>query len=629
MKEDAKKNRKISMKERMGYLFDNIMSKGTVSLVAILFAITTIVVLIAGILMVLLDHQSDVSIGGGIWISLMHAIDGGTLAGDSGSLLFMVLMTLVTICGLFITSVLIGIINTGFENKMVSLSKGKSRVLVENHTVILGFNQNIFTMLSELIEANSNQKKGCIVVMDNNMTMVEMEDLIHQRIPDTRNTRILCRCGNITDLSDVQICAPEYARSIIINSSDDFITIKSILSVTTLLKQAGNTSAYLTAVIKNQENYEAARIAAENKAEILFFEDVIARIVSHASRQPGFSSIYTELFSFDGDEIYIEDIPGTEGLSMAQLNLYFPRATVIGIDRKDQVLLNPPVETKVLPGDRLILIAEDDGVSIPVSQPASADTSVILKGHPCTPEQPQKMLILGYGPRLEQILRVQDEYMAPGSQILLAVQEEYRQLMENTVLPEYTNIKVYLHYGDIYHKCRLSSFLDWEPDSILVCSSMQTDAEEDDNKTLLLLLQLRALGTERSADYTITSEMRKVENQEVAQITEVRDFVISSNITSLMVTQISQTRELNRIFSELLSSEGSEIYMRPAGDYVKLHTPVSMYTACTAAAARNQVFIGYRRVNRETGQYETITNPQKDRILEFREDDRFVVISED
>ena len=82
------KRRKTTRKDKLQYWFDNLMAKGTISMVGILFVITVVVVVLAGILAVLLGCV-DADIFGSIWISLMHAVDAGTLAGDAGSLPFM------------------------------------------------------------------------------------------------------------------------------------------------------------------------------------------------------------------------------------------------------------------------------------------------------------------------------------------------------------------------------------------------------------------------------------------------------------------------------------------------------------------------------------------------------------
>lgn len=622
-----KNKRKIGFRSRMTYIFDSIMSKGTVSRVAILFLITALVVIISGIIAALFTKDNVSSVGNGIWISLMHAIDAGTITADNGSFLYMFLMTGVTICGLFITSVLIGIINTGMEKKMESLSKGKSCIIEQNHVIILGITRNIYTIVNELIEANSISDKGVIVIMDDNMEIDEMENALHQRIPNTKNTKIIFRNGSITDISDLKICSPQYAKSIIINSENDFITIKSILAVNSLIKDSEKKDTFITAVIKDRENYEAAIIAGGDKAEILFFEDTIARIVAHASRQTGLSKVYSELFTFNGNEIYIENIPGLEGKKFKELNRYFPVSTVIGIKRNNKTYLLPDNEERIKKNDNIVLIANCKGISKPLPEPVNIKNNLIINNKNNSPAKRRRMLFFGYSPNLSLVLNEEDAHLAPGSEILLAVQEEYSELIKDQMNTSYKNIKVNLFVGDIYHKTTVTKLLEWTPDSILVLSSQETDAQMDDSKTLLLLLQLRAISKEKHVTYNVTSEMRESENQELAQITEVKYFVISSNITSHMITQISQEKELNSIFSELLTKDGSEIYMRPASDYVKTDTPVDLYTACSAATVKNQVLIGYRKADDHTGEFEVFTNPPKNTEVSFTDKDRFIVLS--
>ena len=179
--------KKVSFRERLRYAFDNFMGKGTVALIGMLFLITAIVVVITGVLSCI--GNSDASTGNQIWMSLMHALDAGTLAGDETSDIgFVILMTIVTICGIFVTSILIGIISSAFEEKLNSLRKGFSRVIEENHTVIIGFNDSIYTVMTELIEANSNHKNACILVIGQEEKEV-MDEEIQNHIEDFKTDR--------------------------------------------------------------------------------------------------------------------------------------------------------------------------------------------------------------------------------------------------------------------------------------------------------------------------------------------------------------------------------------------------------------------------------------------------------
>ena len=69
-------------KEKFQYRFDNLMSRGTASLIGILFGITALVVIVAGVLVTVLHQGGDWDVGKSMWMSLMHAIDAGTLAAN-------------------------------------------------------------------------------------------------------------------------------------------------------------------------------------------------------------------------------------------------------------------------------------------------------------------------------------------------------------------------------------------------------------------------------------------------------------------------------------------------------------------------------------------------------------------
>ena len=58
---DRKEKNKTGFREKFSSWFDNVMSKGTVSMVGILFLITLVVVVVAGVLAVLFDKSGGPS----------------------------------------------------------------------------------------------------------------------------------------------------------------------------------------------------------------------------------------------------------------------------------------------------------------------------------------------------------------------------------------------------------------------------------------------------------------------------------------------------------------------------------------------------------------------------------------
>ncbi|MDY3281634.1 CASTOR/POLLUX-related putative ion channel [Dysosmobacter sp.] len=625
-------DKRTERRKRLSYWFDNMMSSGIFHLIRMLALITVVLVIVVGIIIAFVDADSGHDVLHGIWLSLTHIIDPGQLGEDTGSAAYVATMIVVTIAGLLVTSTLIGVISNAIDNKIHTLQRGKSMVLEKNHVIVLGCAGGLYTIVSELIEANANQRDEVVVIMDDKEPKDVMDEKIRQKFPDTRTTRVICRSGSIADFSALEVCSFGTCRSVIINAEDDAMTIKSILAATNLLKKSGNTGAYIAAVIRNQENVEAAQVAGEGYAEIISFRDIMSRIIAHTCRNTGLSKVYTEILDFSGSELYVEEHPAMVDVPMGELNRYFPISTVIGIELADgTTLLNPEPDRRVGRGDKLILFAEDDCVSVADAAPAPVDESAIRAAAPFERTPRKNMLILGHSDKIESILQEEDHFVAEGSHVTIALAREQGEFAEGLAELPLRNFRKTVTVCDIYSRAVLAELLEERPDSVLVlCESAGdiAEAEKEDAKTILLLLQLKYLKDKTGCRANVTSEMLRVENQELAQITEVNDFVVSSNITSLMLTQISQLRELRGIFEELLAAEGSEICIRPARDYIDTGREVDICTACAAAQRRREVLIGYRTCDPRTGEYTVITNPPKQEKRLWAEDDAFVVIAQ-
>jgi len=62
-----------------------------------------------------------------------------------------------------------------------------------------------------------------------------------------------------------------------------------------------------------------------------------------------------------------------------------------------------------------------------------------------------------------------------------------------------------------------------------------------------------------------------------------------------MLSQVSENKLLNPVFTDIFDPEGSEIYLKPADCYVTAGKPVNFYTVVEAARRRGEVALGYKR----------------------------------
>src|SRR5205814_442106 len=77
-----------------------------------------------------------------------------------------------------------------------------------------------------------------------------------------------------------------------------------------------------------------------------------------------------------------------------------------------------------------------------------------------------------------------------------------------------------------------------------------------------------AIAARTGASYTIVSELLDDRDRQLAQVTKVDDVIVSEKVISLMVAQLSENPWLEQVFDDLFDAEGSEIYMRPAEEYL-------------------------------------------------------------
>jgi ion channel POLLUX/CASTOR len=160
----------------------------------------------------------------------------------------------------------------------------------------------------------------------------------------------------------------------------------------------------------------------------------------------------------------------------------------------------------------------------------------------------------------------------------------------------------------------------------------QLDTQQADTKTLITLLHLRDLEAQAGTDLNIVSEMLDDGNRELAEVTKADDFIVSDKLVSLMLSQVSESRQLTDVFDNLFVAEGSEIYLRQASLYVNVGTPVSFYTVIDAASRRGETALGYRigRTARSAAdKYGVRVNPAKTDLIAFADDDHIIVLAED
>jgi len=633
---------KPSFKQKFSYFFDNTLSRGTGAIIALLSIFTLLAVLVFALIYILIgipfSETEKFTFFEAMWQSLMRSLDSGTVAGDTSWVLRGVGI-LVTISGIFILSTLIGILSQGLGEKIDELKKGRSIVLAENHTLIIGWSQKIFFIIEELIIANGNQKKPTIVILSNR-DKVEMDEEIRNRIEDSKNTKIITRSGDTLDVNSIKTVNPDGAKSIIIlapddadENSKDIQVIKTVLALVYNTKRE-NKEYNIVAEINNFENLDAAEVVGKTEATFLYTKDIVSRITAQTSHQPGLSIIYMGLLCFEGDEIYFSKIDALIGKTYKQAISAFETSSVFGIKKSDgEILINPEMNTKIEAGDEIISISEDDDtVILSGKTDIIINDTAIIKTERKTSVQKEKNIILGWNDGALSLVKELDEYVDKNSKLTIVLLSDLNDDLKDLVNNSIKNQTVDFIEMDYTKRVNLIKLDIISYDNIVILSNNSLDPQEADSYTLLSLVLIRNIAEENGKVIKIISEMNDQKNRELAEVTEADDFIIGQDLVSRILAQISENREIKNVYDNLFSAAGSEIYLKDAVDYVNFGEPVDFYTIIESASLKTETAIGYRIVehshNSEKG-YGIKINPKKSDKITFRKGDKIIVLSED
>ncbi|MGV3631596.1 MAG: CASTOR/POLLUX-related putative ion channel [Bacteroidota bacterium] len=632
---------KASFSEKMRYRFEKTLSGGPIAIIGWLAIVSFVIILLATAIIFITGINPDpearegLGVIEGAWQSLMRTLDSGTMGGDE-AWPFRIFALLVTLAGIFIISTLIGSISSGIDQGIENLRKGKSKVLESSHTLILGYSPKIYSIITELVIANENQKKPKIVILST-MDKVELEDDLRSRIPNTKNTEIIVRSGSPLVATDIEVVNPHEASSIIILSPDDENNqdrhvIKTVLSITNG-KHRKAEKYHIVSEIMDMDNVEAAELVGKDEAIYVLSSDLIARLTAQTCRQSGLSIVYSELLQFDGDEIYFYEEKALLGKTYQDALFSYEDSAIMGIfTANGDALVNPPMDYVIQQGDQVIAISEDDDTIRLSGKTITTLKNEYIMHEAASSERVERTVILGWNKKGLRIIEELDNYVLPGSEVVVLADTE--GVTEDVALlsKQLANQKMKLIEGDINDKATLESLEIEKFDHIILLSYTDIDIQESDVKTLICLLHLRNIAERLDEDFSIVSEMLDIRNRELAEVSKADDFIVSEKLLSLIMAQLSENKDLKKIYDILFEADGSEIYLKDISSYVQTGVEMDFYTVLKSAALQGHTALGYRIIKDKedmSKMYGVSINPKKSQKVTFSPEDKIIVLAED
>ncbi|HWA67803.1 MAG TPA: hypothetical protein VG899_15685 [Mycobacteriales bacterium] len=606
-----------STREVARYRFDALLSRGPMGVILLLLAVTMAFVVVSAAIISLAHLEyggTHRGFGEDFWQSLLRVLDSGTFASDTDWAV-RVIALIVTLSGIFIASALIGIIATGFEQRIEALRRGRGAVIESGHTVVLGRSPLLFTILSELAIANESRRRPAVVVLSVS-EKAELEDEIAARVGDLRNTRLIVRTGDPANPANLERIAITSARSVIVladaDTDGDASAVKAALAAHAL---RGDDDVPIVVELESESTAAALVAACGERVRPVHATDIIAKVVAQACRQAGLGAVYRELLDFDGDEMYT--YPATDVVSrrFGEVLLAYAGCTVIGVQHGDgRLSLCPDLTLELAADDSLLLIAEDDSAisftGVPEVTPAPA-----RRGRAVRESGAQRLLVIGWSDLGGRIVSGIDEMLPRGARLDVVVDPAVVDPSEVVV----AGMKHRLHaiadpgVGNL-------SVADFDQIFVLGYRGHLTPAEAD-ARTLLTIITLNRELAAAAHRPRVVAEVLESRTVPLAATAGLDDFVVSDDLASLLMAQLSENPQLAAVFGELFGATGPTIAMRPAGRYVSSDEH-PWGGVVLAVAAAGDLAIGYRNAADAV-----VVNPAAGEPVTLGEDDQVVVLT--
>lgn len=627
MRTDEHHSPRPGLRARLRYWFDSGLSRGPGVVIGWLVLLTLAVIVVAATVDNLFgfvgvdDRNEGLNFGESMWQSLLRVIDPGTFAEDS-TWSSRVLGLVVTLVGIFLAGSLIGLIANLVDQRVANLRKGRSTVIESGHTLVLGWSERVPVIVRELVMANESRRRTAVVVLAHH-DKTEMEDRLREEVGDSRTTRIVCRSGNPNLPADLELVNVAAARSVVVTGESDASVVKTLLAVRSVAPDLDET--HTVAEVASHDAAESIRALFGPRVLTVESDLVVAEMTAQACRQRGLAAVFRELLSYVGSEVYFAPFPELVGRTYAEAQLAFEHCSVIGVLHADGLVeLNPRPESVVGAGTELVAVAADDArftfTGLRPTDSASEDDDA--SAH--TLIGAGRVVVVGWSDLGPRVVRELDDFVRPGTVVEVLADPRLVDVAAIAGAVEVTRATVEVHPSAPAgpEKVAALALREGVSEVIVVGYRHHLDTEQADARTLLTLMALDKVAHERGLDgYRVVAELLDHRNAPLAQATGVDDFVVSDELASLLIGQLSERHEMVQVFEDLFRQEGNIIELRPVRTYGSERL-VTFEDVVRAASGHRHSAFGYQRA----GERDAVLNPAKSERLDLGPDDQVLVV---
>jgi len=579
--------------------------------------------------------------------------------------------TIVTVCGLIILSLLLGIVTETFASKMTEIKSGMTRVVEGGHTVILGYSDCTRCLLEELSNARESEGGGVFVILSKEDKVV-IEQKVSGDILNLRNSRVIVRSGSQSAIRDLQKVSAGSASQIVILAdttvSAEEADARSIRTLLSLKAKGWPTHGRIVVQCCSEANTNLFRQlygpGGEDKVEVVIVGNIVAQLMARSSEQHGLATVFGMMLGFEGDEFYSEEWEELVGKTFREAVFRFPEAVALGIMKNGRCKLNPGWDYKITEGDRIIVLAEDNDAYEPVDTawcneeaqrglPKSVDSPMKRNArHSPRSGRQKRFLLIGWNTKVGSLLGSLNDMVSEGSEITIyspcPIPEREGEIQKYELQNgKHLQTKFKFHHIHVEEtkfssRIELSKLEHHTYDSVFVLADTACTNTAADERSMAVLAQLTHLHEKGPGerDFDPVVEMCEDSTFEHLKICGFTNFVHSNSLVSQALAAVTEDASVNSIYADLMSGVTNsfefvqfEVFLSPS-DKAAFHAQgserkISFWEAAHYASLAGDIsVVGWTlEVDSPGTEPKFILNP-KDKTTKrvWRDQDRIVII---
>lgn len=652
-------NRRISrLRQQIDGFWERALLRGNLALLGLLIVGASLIVFIGAA--VLAATSLDVKAEGegffhALWEILLRAISPDQLT-DQDSWPARIFLLIVTLLGLLMFSTLVSISNSSLSQRLEQVRRGRKPINLENHFVILNWNEFGYRVLREIAEANRTAEyphRVALLCDQDPLDLMKTITMDFRNHSDSEggdskwfrhpNKWIVIRRGSGHHTADLRaLAAIDLAAGVIVlheEESDDSQTVRCVLAISATLRNnttetdiaqrdlpvvTFNSGSPLAHSLDYRLSTIAQSFQAENYRHINYIplspDEVRIGIETQVARHRGLSAVYQDLLDFGGEEIYILDPPH----GMSSFGEAFERLTdsiPLGIMTSQGIDMWPDWDKRVM--DDPIVVLAHDRKTASQRRAKAAEMFIGTRGVGRPPlAESESFLFIGWNSSANELIESLPTVIAKGSTLKVLLRKSSDEPQKMTFGDQQIEI---LHRTDV-DPLDDPSYLDGI-NHVVVFADMSVPAQQSDAQVLTDLLACRHYAdhiTNPDRRFTIVGELRRRSSRHIAGLRLADDLLVSESLMAAAATQLVFEPRLEGVISALLSRQNPvEIISLP------LHTlgqkgPISWRELQLHLANRTgEITLGLR--TSKDGEPSVILNPDHSTILNHH--DEVIILS--